>query len=73
MVTFLKNYTLTHTVYPEYLEVEMQGEVDPSLEQQEAFERWRKIADLCRQTDRTSALVISYFIGSYTLNTSFNM
>jgi len=33
-------------------------EVDSSVEQQEAFERWSMIAEIYRQTDRTRALLV---------------
>lgn len=67
------NYTLEHIIYPEYLEIGIRGVINPSNEQRDAFERWRMIADLCKQTSKTRVLVISYFTGNYTLNTSFNL
>lgn len=67
------NYTLEHIIYPEYMEIDIRGVINPSNEQRDAFERWRMIADLCKQTNKTRVLVISYFTGNYTLNTSFNL
>ncbi|MDG1573397.1 hypothetical protein OZ410_13790 [Robiginitalea sp. M366] len=66
-------YTLSFSVQPEYLEVDMSVQVEEGLELREAFERWKEVAALCREHDRTRVLVTMVFEGEYSLELKFRL
>lgn len=66
-------YTIKHRALPEYLEVHMKGTIVPGQELKEALERWSKVAELCKNTNRRLILVFLDLKGQHTTVTKFNL
>ncbi|MBT8281724.1 MAG: hypothetical protein KJO16_09110 [Muriicola sp.] len=66
-------YTLDHRVLPKYLEVHIKGSIVPGEELKEAMERWSRVAELCRTTNRNLILGFIDLEGKHSTSSKFNL
>ena len=66
-------FQYSHILHPEYLEVNMHVQIVPERQLEEALERWKQVATLCRTHNRSKILAIMEFSGNHGTEIKFKL
>lgn len=66
-------YQLSFSIHPDYLEVDLRVQIAEERELEEALERWKQVASLCKSHSKSRVLAIIQFTGTYGTEVKFQL